>query len=234
MLVSDLHECIRQHVLATIESRVITGTALAERIGVQQAHISNFLRGRRRLSIDSMDAILNALGINVEQLVAVTDQTQVGNESSSATESVPLIQHQAVMSATLANNEVVGTVGFTKALLRRLKAEPPDARKLWVRFIAVKASKALSAPMSPRLESGSVLLIDRHYCSLDERRKDEPNLYLICKEQTLMVGWLEMPGTQLCLRPERNDYPLGFIRIDRKNPIESSIVGRVAHVGTET
>jgi hypothetical protein len=49
-----------------------------------------------------------------------------------------------------------------------------------------------------------------------------------------MVRWVEMQGTQLCLRPERNDYPLDFICIDRKNPLTSCIVGRVAHVATET
>jgi hypothetical protein len=181
-----------------------------------------------------MDAILNALGINVEQLVAVIDQMQVRKESSSATGSVPLIQHQAVMSPIFASDEVLGTVEYPKALLLRLKAEPPDTRKLWVRFFAVKAGKALSAPMNPRLESGSVLLIDRHYCSLAGHRKDEPDLYLIRKEDTLMVRWVEMQSTQLCLRPERNDYPLDFISIDRKNPIESCIVGRVAHIATET
>jgi transcriptional regulator with XRE-family HTH domain len=234
MLVSDLHECIRQHVLATIKSRVITGTALAERIGVRQAHISNFLLGRRGLSIDSMDAILNVLGINVERLVAVTDQTLPRNEHSSALENVPIVQLQAAMNPTFANDEVQGKTGFSKALLRRLKAEPPDTRKLWVRFISVKADKALSAPVSPRLESGSVLLIDRHYCSLEDHRKNEPNLYLIRKDEVCMVRWVEMQRTQLCLRPERNDYPLDFISIDRKNPLESCIVGRVAHVATET
>jgi hypothetical protein len=137
------------------------------------------------------------------------------------------------MNPTFAHDEVQGTIGFTKALLRRLKAEPPDTRKLWVRFISVKADRALSAPMSPRLESGSVLLIDRHYCSLEDHRKNEPNLYLIRKDGVFMVRWVEMQGTQLCLRPERNDFPLDFISIDRKNPIEFSIVGRVAHIATE-
>jgi transcriptional regulator with XRE-family HTH domain len=233
MLVSDLHENIRQHVLAAVRSRAITGTALAERIGVQQAHISNFLLGRRGLSIDSMDAILNALGINVEQLVAVVDQTPVRDEPSSALESIPLVRDQSAMNPIFANDEVQGKTVFPKALLRRLKAVPPVTRKLWVRFITVKADKALSAPMSPRLESGSVLLIDRHYCSLDQQRKDEPNLYLIRKGEALMVRWVEMQGTQLCLRPERNDHPLDFIPIDRKNPIESCIVGRVAHIATD-
>jgi hypothetical protein len=181
-----------------------------------------------------MDAILNALGINVEQLVTVADQTPVRNEPPSALESVPLIQLQAAMNPVFANDEVQGKIGFTKALLRRLKAVPPVTRKLWVRFIAVKADKALATPMTPRMESSSVLLIDRHYCSLDEHRKEEPNLYLIRKSEALMVRWVEMQGTQLCLRPERNDYPLDFICIDRKNPLTSCIVGRVAHVATET
>jgi hypothetical protein len=113
-------------------------------------------------------------------------------------------------------------------------AEPPETRKLWVRFIAVKAHKALSTPMSPRVQNGSILLVDRHYCSLGQHRKDEPNLYLIRKDETLMVRWVEMQGTQLYLRPEHNDYPLDFISIDRKNPLESYIVGRVAHVASET
>ncbi len=234
MLVSDLHERIRQHVLATIKSRVISGTALAERIGVKQAHISNFLLGRRGLSIEAMDGILKVLGLNVEQLVAAADQTQVRKEPSSAIESVPLIQLQAAMNPTFASDEVLGRIGFTTAFLRRLKAEQPDTRKLWVRFITVKADKALSTPVSPSVQSRSVLLIDRHYCSLDEHRKDVPNMYLIRKDAVSMVRWVEMQGTHLCLRPERNDYPLDFISIDRKNSIQSCIVGRVAHIATET
>lgn len=234
MLVADLHERIRQHVLATIKSRVTTRTALAERIGVQQAHISNFLLGRRGLSIGVMDAILNALGLNVEQLVAMADQTPVRKEPASALESVPLIRPQKAMHPTFSNYEVQGTIAFAMALLRRLKAEPPDTRKLWVRFIAVKADKASSAAMNPRVENGSVLLIDRHYCSLDEHRKDRPSLYLICKEEVCMVRWVEMHGPQLCLRPENGSYPLEFMHIDKKNPLETCIVGRVAHVATET
>ncbi len=137
------------------------------------------------------------------------------------------------MNPTFANGQVLGTIGFTRSQLRRLEAVPPDTRKLWVRFIAVKADKALSTPMSPRVESGSVLLIDRHYCSLDNHSNDKPNLYLIRKDEVCMVRWVEMQGTQLCLRPERNDYPLDFISINGKNQLESCIVGRLAHVATD-
>jgi plasmid maintenance system antidote protein VapI len=233
MLVSDLHERIRQHVLATIKSRVITGTALAECIGVKQAHISNFLLGRRGLSISAMDAILNVLGLNVEQLVAVTDQTRVPKNSSATLESVPMIHLNAAMNPTFADDEVIGKTWFTKVLLRRLKADPPDTRKLWVRFISVKADNALSAPMNPRVENGSVLLVDRHYCSLTTYRKGEPNLYLIRNGAKYMVRLAEMLGSQLCLVPYRSG-PLASISIDRKHSLKSYIVGRVAHVATET
>jgi transcriptional regulator with XRE-family HTH domain len=234
MLVSDLHERIRQHVLATIKSGVITGTALAERIGVQQAHISNFLAGRRGLSIEAMDAILDALGLNVEQLVAGADQAANPKGSTAGIESVPIIHPRTAMNPTFADDDVVGTTGFTKALLRRLKALSPDTRTLWVRFVAISADAELAAPMLPVFSKGSVLLVDRHYCSLDAYRKHEPNLYLIRNGEKCMVRRAEMLGSQLCLRPERNDYPLDFVSIDRKNPLESCIVGRVAHVATET
>jgi len=58
------------------------------------------------------------LGLNVEQLVAGADQ--VRKELSSAIESVPLIQLQAAMNPTFASDEVLGRIGFTTALLRRL------------------------------------------------------------------------------------------------------------------
>jgi transcriptional regulator with XRE-family HTH domain len=233
MLIADLHESIRLYSLATIKSRKITGTALAERIGVQQAHISNFLTQKRGLSIEKMDALLNVLGINVEHLVAAGDQTR-GQKESTAIECVPVIHFQAAMNPTFASDEVLGKTEFAKALLRQVKAEPPDARKLWVRFVAVRADNSLSAPMHPRLAKGSILLIDRHHCSLDEHRKDEPNLYLILREGKLMVRWAEMHASQLCLRPESINYPLHFIAIDRKNPAPSFIVGRLAHIATET
>jgi SOS-response transcriptional repressor LexA len=233
MFIADLQESLRQHVLATIKSRQITQCALAEMIGMRQAHISNFVRGRRGFSIDGMDSILKALGLNARQLIAMTEQTRVRKASSSAIESVALIHLRAAMRPIFAEDEVQGEIGFTKALLRRVKAVAPDARKLWVRFAAVKADKRLSAPMNPRIENGSVLLIDRHYCSLVAYRKAEPNLYLIRKGDSLMVRRIEVQGRQLWLRPENVAYPLESINVEPKKPLESCIVGRVAHVATE-
>lgn len=233
MLTADLHESLRQHVLAIIKSRQITQRALAELIGMKQAHISNFVNGRRGLSIDAMDTILKVLGLDVTTLIAMSGQTLSPKDCSTALESVPLVEQRAAMKSTFGKNEILGKLGFTKVLLRRLKADRPEKRTDWVRFIAIMADAALAAPMRPRFTNGSVLLVDRHYCSLAGHEKDEPNLYLIRKEQTLMVRWIEVQGSNLCLRPESSEYPLDFIYIDRKNPLTFCIVGRVVQITTE-
>jgi plasmid maintenance system antidote protein VapI len=233
MLIADLHEHIRQHVLATVKSGQITQTALAELMGMKQAHISNFVRGKRGLSVDAMDAVLTLLGLDVERLIGISERTRLPGDSSTTLESVPMIQHRAAMNPTFGENDILGKLGFTKVLLRRLHVEESEARAPWVRFVAVRADTAFAAPMYPRFENGSVLLIDRHYCSLVEHRKDQPNLYLIRKEDALMVRWVEMQGTQLCLRPETSKYPLDFVCINKNHPLTSCIVGRVAHIATE-
>lgn len=234
MLIADLHERIRQHVFATIKSRQITQRALGELVGMRQAHISNFVLGRRRLSIDGMDAILNALGLDAMSLLPMSEQaTPSPKDCPTTLESVPLIQHRAAMSSTFGKDEIFGELGYTRLLARRLSVEPTHARTSWIRFIAIRADAALAAPMYPRFEKGSVLLVDRHCCSLSGHRENRPNLYLVRKGEEVMVRWAEMLDNLLCLRPDRSEYPLDFISVARKNPLTSCIVGRVVHIATE-
>lgn len=233
MLIADLHERIRQYVLATINSGQLTQRALAEMIGVRQAHISNFLHGRRGLSIAGMDALLGVLGIDVEDLLSMSDQTRPLKDCSIALENVPLIQLRAAMHPTFGHDDILGELAYTKTLLRLSKANFTEKRTAWVRFIAVRADATLAESMYPRFENGSVLLVDRHYCTLAEYRKGEPNLYLIRKGERLMVRWIEMQGSNLCLRPESSDCPLDFISLNKRYPPTSCIVGRVVHIGTE-
>lgn len=234
VLIADLHERIRQRVVVTIKSGQLTQVALAKLIGVQQAHISNFLLNKRRLSIETMDAVLNVLGLDATSLVAMSDRTRLPKDWATRLESVPLIRLRAVMASTFTKNDILGEIGYTKTLVQRIKAEPTNARSPWVRFIAVRADTALAAPMYPRFENGSVLLVDRHHCLFAGDRRDEPKLYLIRKEEALMIRWVELQGTQLCLRPQSSNYPLDFICIDKKNTLTSCLVGRVAYIATET
>ncbi len=234
MLIADLQERTRQHVLATIKSRQITQSALGKLVGMRQAHISNFVLGRRRLSIDGTDAILNALGLDVMSLIAMSEQTTPSPKHCSTTlESVPLIKHRAAMSPTFGKDEILGELGYARLLARRLSVEPTHARTQWIRFIAIRAGAALAAPMYPRFEKGSVLLVDRYRCSLSGHRENGPNLCLVRKGAAVMVRWAEMLDNLLCLRPDRSEYPLDYIPVAKNNPLTSCIVGRVLHIATE-
>jgi transcriptional regulator with XRE-family HTH domain len=234
MLIADLQELTRQHVFATIKSRQITQRALGELVGMRQAHISNFVLGRRRLSIDAVDAILNALGLDVMSLIAMSEQTTPYPINCPTTlESVPLIQHKAAMSPTFGKDEILGELGYARLLARRLSVEPTPARTPWIRFIAIRADAALAAPMYPRFEKGSVLLVDRYCCSLSGHRENGPNMYLVRKDEAVMVRGAEMMDNLLCLRPDRSEYPLEYIPVARNNPLTSCIVGRVLHIATE-
>lgn len=215
-----------------MKSRQLTQSALAAAAGMAQAHISNFLLGRRGLSIEGMDAILNVLGLDVQRLIAMSEQTRDQKDRPTSLESVPLVQHKAVMNSSFGKDEILGELGYTKTLVRRFSVEPTPARLPWVRFIAIMADAALAAPMYPRFEKGSVLLVDRHYCSLSGYREDGTNLYLVRKDEAVMVRWADRMDNLLCLRPDRIEYPLNFVSIDRRNPLTSFIVGRVVHIGT--
>jgi transcriptional regulator with XRE-family HTH domain len=234
MLIADLQERTRQHVFAAIKSRQITQRALGELVGMRQAHISNFVLGRRRLSIDGMDAVLNALGLDVTSLIAMSEQTTPSPQNcSTSLESVPLIQHRAAMSPTFGKDELLEELAYATTLVRPLSMEPTHARTPWIRFIAIRADAALAAPMYPRFAKGSVLLVDRYCCSLSVHREKGPNLYLVRKGEAMMVRLAEMMDNFLCLRPDRSEYPLDFIPVARKNPLTSCIVGRVVHIATE-
>ncbi|WP_414637825.1 helix-turn-helix domain-containing protein [Alloacidobacterium sp.] len=66
---SQLHEQLRLELLRRIKRGVLTGTLLARQTGLKPAHISNFLRSKRRLSLDALDSVLTAQSISIEELL---------------------------------------------------------------------------------------------------------------------------------------------------------------------
>lgn len=64
---------LERRMLADIRERVrrgdLTERGLARLAGVSQPHIHNVLKGKRDLSIETADAILSALGIDLLDLI---------------------------------------------------------------------------------------------------------------------------------------------------------------------
>jgi hypothetical protein len=69
MKLQDLQDQLRVHIRSRIGRKELTGIRLARAAGFPQGHLSNFLNARRGLSLESMDRLLETLGIGVLDLV---------------------------------------------------------------------------------------------------------------------------------------------------------------------
>src|SRR5215469_11105921 len=69
MKLHELQDQLRVHIRSRIGRKELTGIRLARAAGFPQGHLSNFLNARRGLSLESMDRLLQTLGIGVLDLV---------------------------------------------------------------------------------------------------------------------------------------------------------------------
>jgi transcriptional regulator with XRE-family HTH domain len=73
MKLAELQDRLRRHIRARIERGELTGVSLSQEAGFQQSHLSNFLNGRRSLSLETMDRLLRTLHIGILDLVERRD-----------------------------------------------------------------------------------------------------------------------------------------------------------------
>jgi transcriptional regulator with XRE-family HTH domain len=234
MLMADLQNRLRTLVRERITAGELTGTELARRAGFRQAHVSNFLNGRRGLSIEAMDRIMQVMRLQVGDLVSEEQRSRpLLGAAESAFDSVPLVESVALLHRNFVADEIVEFLHFKKSFLRRIRPAPASEREKWQRFVLIKADKESCLAMRPRLTAGATLLIDRHHNSLQSYRRGEPNIYVVKCGTGWPVRYLELQGSQLTLRPENQEWPLGFVRVGKGENFADYIVGRVAHIAVE-
>ena len=259
MMISDLQNQLRTLVRERIAAGELTGTELARRAGFQQAHVSNFLNGRRGFSIEAMDRVMEVMRLEVGDLMPEPRSRRVvaAERSEAGFESVPLVEAQALLHREFRLDEIVELLPFKKSYLRRIRSAMESERGDWQRFVLMKADKDSGMAMRPRLAAGATLLIDRHYNSLRSYRRGEPNLYVVKSGEAWLVRYVELypstpktgaPGTpllpsspksgatgiQLVLRPQNPESALGAVQLGRGETFADYIVGRVAHIAMET
>src|ERR1700690_4367235 len=106
MLISDLENRLRVLVRERIATGELTGTELANRAGFQQAHVSNFLNGRRGLSIESMDRVMEVMRLEVQDLMPEIHR-KVGEGSDAGFDSVPVVDPSALLQSDFGSGEIV-------------------------------------------------------------------------------------------------------------------------------
>lgn len=233
-----LQENLRKLVAARIDSGQLTGLRLAHQTGFQQAHISNFLNGKRGLSLDGMDEVLSVLHLSVLDLLdpaEINKRASIPPPSDDAFDNVLLVDGCVAANQALITRENVRDIyKFKKSFLKKLRPDMQSARESWQRFVLMRLDARDGMSMYPRLMPGALVLIDRHYNSLRSYHKGEQNMYVVKKDGEATVKYVERAGQNLILRPHNQAYPVDVITVESGRNYQDYIVGRVCHVGMET
>ncbi len=237
MYLPELHERLRLEPPRRIDQGILSSSLLARRTGMAQAHISNFLHRRRRLSLTALNRVLVAQELGVEDLSLSEAGHLVSaqqNQSESA-DVIPIVpQAAAMLSPLITTKAVQGTLHLPPGWLSRFPVRRSVSRRSWERFVAVRVSAVQALPMDPVLRVGSVVVLDRHYNSLATLRPPVPNLYGVREGTHLLFRHVVFESGRLVLRPRALDYPVEVVELAPQETPADLIVGRVCLCISET
>ncbi len=227
---ADLHELLRQELARRIEAGALTGTRLAQLTGFRQAHISNFLNGRRALSLDGLDRVLAAQKLTIDQLLPL-DLAATTADTSAAADAVARVP--VVSPATALAQPRIAPAAIIESLhlaASRLEGGPSRAstrRADWQRFLAIRVDTEQAAAMAPLLTRGTLVVLDRHYISLAPFRAAQPNLYAVRSGSTLLLRFVDLDGSNLILRPLSLEHPIQVLPLVAPFSLADFLVGRI-------
>jgi transcriptional regulator with XRE-family HTH domain len=232
----ELQESLRRIMADRIRQHEFTGASLAKETGFQQAHISNFLHRKRGLSLQTMDCILKVLHLSVADLL---DPAEIETRAhvalpSEEYENIPLVNPAAGHRRLVPHSAVLEHVTFKKNFLHRLRPDMASPREEWPRFVCIKVDAENGNAMAPCISPGAILLIDRHYNSLQPYRRKCSNLYAVRSDRHVLIRYIEPQEETLLLRPESQQFPLTIIGTGSDDSSAADqIIGRVCHVSRE-
>ncbi len=233
-----LQENLRKALWRRIEHGDLTGLRLAQQTGFKQAHMSNFLNRKRRLSLDGMDKVLAVQHLSVLDLLEpaeVNKRASIPPPSEDEFENVFVVDGEvAAVEPLIMSMKVLEIEKFRRSFLRRLRPQMQGKRAHWERFVVVKVEPGDGMAMYPRLLPGARALLDRHYNSLVAYRKGETNMYGVRLKGGCAIRYAELAGETLVLRPLNQAYPVEVVPLQEGETPGDYLVGRICHVGIET
>jgi transcriptional regulator with XRE-family HTH domain len=226
----ELHERLRLETWRRIDQGVLSSSLLARRTGLAQAHISNFLHRRRRLSLHALDRVLGAQALSVEELLPATefDSLPAARSAPESMDAVPIVSQAVAMNApAISRKAVTDTLQLPSGWLASFPARRAVSRRHWERFVGVRVTGLQALPMDPLLRVGSIAILDRHYNSLAAWKPPRPNLYAVRAGAQLLFRHAVFESNRLVLRPRALEQPLDVIELSPHESPSDLLVGRV-------
>jgi hypothetical protein len=225
----ELHERLRLETWRRIDLGVQSSALLARQTGLAQAHVSNFLHRRRRLSLPALDRLLLAQSLSVED-IAGPYRTELPPPEGTveAMDIVPIVSQTLAMTAPIVSLKAhAETIHLPAGSLARFPTRRALSRRSWERFVAVRVSAAQALAMDPLLRIGSLVVIDRHYNSLAAWKPPEPNLYGVRIGAHMAFRHVSFEANRLVLRPRSLEYPVELVELAEQESPSDLLVGRV-------
>jgi len=213
-----------------IDQGVLSPSLLARQTGLAQAHISNFLHQRRRLSLPALDRILLAQAISVEDLASSgsSDLSPPEGMDQQSMDIVPIVSSATAMNAPVVPpRAVIDSLRLPAGWLAGFPARRAVSRRSWERFVGVRISAQQALPMDPLLRPGSIVVIDRHYNSLALFKPPHPNLYAVRSGTQLLFRHVAFDASRLVLRPRALEYPVDLLELTSSETPSDFVIGRI-------
>ncbi|HEV2388736.1 MAG TPA: XRE family transcriptional regulator [Candidatus Acidoferrales bacterium] len=224
-----LQDGLRRELRRRIAGGELTGMQLARKTGFTQAHISNFINGKRGLKLRALDRMLKTLGLSVYDLLdprELARHSAVLPAADNQFGEVPLVGSEAAASAVIVQEQVRQSLKYRRAFLERLRASAATARSTWTRFLALQVESEEAKAMWPEIGGRATLLVDRHYTSLEPYRSGRRNIYVVQRDGEILVRFAEASEDSLILQPRNPGFPAVLL----PGPAADRIIGRVAQI----
>jgi len=223
---TQIHERLRLEMLRRIQRGTLSVSLLARQTGLGQPHVSNFLRARRRLSLEAMDRVLAAQHLSAADLLLVMTRALAEPEGT-----VPVVTYAAALfEPHIRPSAAQSMLHLPAGALESMRARPSVAHRAWERFVAVRIRAADASPMEPLVLPEAIVLIDRHYNSLAPCHPDRPNIYAVRHDAHLKLRYVELELNRLVLRPLNFAHPVELMEADQWETPTDPLVGRVAMI----
>ncbi len=236
---SQLQERVRTELLRRINRGTLSVSLLARQTGVGQPHLSNFLHGRRQLSLTTLDKLLRA------QQLAITDLLPAARRGSGVLLSeqigevgqIPLVSHSvALFEPYIRATSVHRILEFPAETLRALRTRCTPTRRQWERFVAVRLTADDIVGMEPLLLPEAIVVLDRHYNSFTPYRgagSTMPHLYGVRSGQRLLIRYVDFLASRLFLRAHQPALHAEILEPVGEETPNDLLAGRVALIVNE-
>jgi transcriptional regulator with XRE-family HTH domain len=231
---TQMYERLRIELQRRIQRGTLSVSLLARQTGLGQSHLSNFLHGRRQLSLEAMDRILAAQSMSAADLLPTQQTRRDQDHEEEENGAVPVVSHAtALFEPQVRPSAVQSVLHLPAGMLRAARSRASGPRRAWQRFVAVSISAPEAQPMEPLVLPNALVLLDRHYNSLLPYRTNRPNLYAVRQDARLKLRYVDFQLNRLVLRPHSIVFPVELIEVGTNEAPNDLIVGRVALILNE-